>query len=695
MAVTPTSPSSKSISTSQNNKNKKQKPHTKIKKKNNKNKNDDHNPTPIINPINPQQLPPSKPVKRLKSPGVRVIGARIYDSEHGKTCHQCRQKTMDFVVSCKSQTQNKNNKQCTFRFCHKCLLNRYGEKAEELAELVDWICPKCRGICNCSFCMKKRGFHPTGILVHTAKANGFSSVSDMLLIDNSAKAVTEEGSPSKKRAAKSENGDLELKRSRKDDNKEQQSRGIIKDAVASSKKATASAKEPAVGPEKAHKNVTGLDGNSDMKSQPESLKTKTNKKDTKNTNLEGLRESDEIDDSSETSMNNGAPAENITTKNDIELIKTNSEALMPNKVSTRSIKIEDNESEVPSNINVNTTAAKNRIVDEFDQFTKTEEVQGKDSVAEIPLPQGTELTNVANIDMPAEDVGHALQFLEFCEAFGKVLDLKKGQPEMLLRDLACDRRSRRKDESSVVQFHIKLLSMIQETSGKEFSSSKATVRNPWLEGLRKCISESQDPSKESLLGFLDVGVDGYEKLDTSKKLRLLTFLCDEALGTPVLRSWIDEQNSEYVKEAKKAKETILPAQKEKEKNMKRKVQNEVARAIIMNNGVPLSIAEHENLVFKIRAEAAQTLAETLEETETLMKTLPKETPRSDAVRSEPILFDASGRIFWKLRGYDGSLDILLQDIGSGELVTCKDRWFAYDVQEKEMVENYLSSKRNL
>lgn len=175
-----------------------------------------------------------------------------------------------------------------------------------------------------------------------------------------------------------------------------------------------------MGPEKAQKNVTGLDGNSDMKSQPESLKTKTNKKDTKNTNLEGLRESNEIDDSSETSMNNGAPAENITTKNDIELIKTNSEALMPNKVSTRSIKIEDNESEVPSNINVNTTAAKSRIVDEFDQFTKTEEVQGKDSVAEIPLPQGTELTNVANIDMPAEDVGHALQFLEFCEAFGKV-----------------------------------------------------------------------------------------------------------------------------------------------------------------------------------------------------------------------------------------------------------------------------------
>lgn len=26
--------------------------------------------------------------KRTKSPGVRVVGGRIYDSENGKTCHQ-------------------------------------------------------------------------------------------------------------------------------------------------------------------------------------------------------------------------------------------------------------------------------------------------------------------------------------------------------------------------------------------------------------------------------------------------------------------------------------------------------------------------------------------------------------------------------------------------------------------------------
>ncbi|RZR86699.1 hypothetical protein BHM03_00013944 [Ensete ventricosum] len=114
----------------------------------------------------------TSPRKRTKSPGVRVIGGRIYDSENGKTCHQCRQKTMDFAASCKHL---RGDKPCTIKFCHKCLLNRfrytrnshrflfhilfrsegndgrgfrcfrYGENAEEAALLENWSCPKCRG----------------------------------------------------------------------------------------------------------------------------------------------------------------------------------------------------------------------------------------------------------------------------------------------------------------------------------------------------------------------------------------------------------------------------------------------------------------------------------------------------------------------------------------------------------------------
>lgn len=165
--------------------------------------------------LNPTETQSQRDLSVWQMAGVRVIGGRIYDSENGKTCHQvncsigfsllpfdfqlfgleirasrisnlgsiylqCRQKTRDFVASCKNL---KKDNVCTIRFCHKCLLNRldfgnlflfifrinfvslwsddeidigsgnrYGEKAEEVELLDTWNCPKCRGECNCSFC---------------------------------------------------------------------------------------------------------------------------------------------------------------------------------------------------------------------------------------------------------------------------------------------------------------------------------------------------------------------------------------------------------------------------------------------------------------------------------------------------------------------------------------------------------------
>lgn len=45
--------------------------------------------------------------------------------------------------------------------------------------------------------------------------------------------------------------------------------------------------------------------------------------------------------------------------------------------------------------------------------------------------------------------------------------------------------------------------------------------------------------------------------------------------------------------------------------MKKKVQDEVAKAIL-RNGIPLSIAEQKELISKVKAETAQTLANSLE-----------------------------------------------------------------------------------
>ncbi|KAJ1674412.1 hypothetical protein EV182_003324, partial [Spiromyces aspiralis] len=54
-------------------------------------------------------------------------------------------------------------------FDYNCLDIRYGEIAEEEIAKGDWICPKCRDICNCSICRRKKGKQPTGPMAMYSK----------------------------------------------------------------------------------------------------------------------------------------------------------------------------------------------------------------------------------------------------------------------------------------------------------------------------------------------------------------------------------------------------------------------------------------------------------------------------------------------------------------------------------------------
>lgn len=99
-----------------------------------------------------------------------------YDQVDGTSCHQCRQKTIDLKTVCRSG----NCVGIRGQFCGPCLKNRYGECAKEAIMNPDWVCPPCRCICNCSFCMKKRGRQATGILIHHAKQSGYDNVSSYL-----------------------------------------------------------------------------------------------------------------------------------------------------------------------------------------------------------------------------------------------------------------------------------------------------------------------------------------------------------------------------------------------------------------------------------------------------------------------------------------------------------------------------------
>lgn len=101
---------------------------------------------------------------------------KTYDALNGTSCHQCRQKTTDIKSCCRS-------KECVGvrgQFCGPCLQNRYGESVHDALLDPDWVCPVCRGFCNCSICRNRNGKCATGILIGVAKHYGYSNVKDYL-----------------------------------------------------------------------------------------------------------------------------------------------------------------------------------------------------------------------------------------------------------------------------------------------------------------------------------------------------------------------------------------------------------------------------------------------------------------------------------------------------------------------------------
>ncbi|CAL1380514.1 unnamed protein product [Linum trigynum] len=107
--------------------------------------------------------------------GYGKDGRRIYDPINGKTCHQCRQKTLGHRTHCSSCQRVQG------QFCGDCLYMRYGEHVLEALEDPNWLCPVCRGICNCSFCRQAKGFAPTGIMYRKISSLGYKSVAHYLM----------------------------------------------------------------------------------------------------------------------------------------------------------------------------------------------------------------------------------------------------------------------------------------------------------------------------------------------------------------------------------------------------------------------------------------------------------------------------------------------------------------------------------
>ncbi|XP_047150579.1 uncharacterized protein LOC124822601 [Vigna umbellata] len=665
-----------------------------------------------------------KKPKRCNSRGVRIVGSRIYDSDNGKTCHQCRQKTRDFSASCKNL---KNGKPCSINFCHKCLLNRYGEDAEEVEQLDNWTCPKCRNICNCSFCRKKRGELPTGPLFHTAKATGFKSVSEMLVAKTSK--YKEMGSIMEHEHINSSSFDE-----------------VLACKVASPMKPIASEKELVVFLSGEIEKENSSERNSSLKLDP--VKTQKNStKISKKTKREELKEI--------SNANNGDSAGKKKSHKRRKICKE-----VPNeekgnasdgtkacrKVSEKETKVDSNHkfchnkillgtgvegkslsgvkildyrnhhliSVDPSNdiIDSVTSAPKKNMqhmhAENWNSTVPIDSCAGAKvqvgiarfaSVAmnlvmdkteeEIPLPPGAELTKVLDIELPPENVGNALQLLEFCRVFGKALDVKKGEAEAMLRELVRKQNLRRAQNTLVVQFQIRMLTLILTDSENESPSLTAIKGGTsWLKALKDLIAESDHIIKDFPLDWIEEGTSGYHNLDLSRKLTLLNFLCDKALGTNKLRSCIEDQNSRHAEDVKEAKFKVAEAV-DKEKGLRKKLQEETVKGIMLKV-TPLRMEKHNSLLAKLKSEVVQAHDEVLK----LKGALPKEKRGSDAMRIKPEFLDNDGKVFWKLKSYNDECIVLLQDVKIQDETASspEENWFIYGPEKKEEVDKYIYSR---
>ncbi|XP_057784057.1 uncharacterized protein LOC131001586 isoform X4 [Salvia miltiorrhiza] len=451
----------------------------------------------------------SPSAKRVKSTGKSAVGSPVSESGDGVNCHQCRRKTRDITAACKN---HRKNKPCLVKICSKCLLNRYGEKVEEVASVEEWICPKCRGICNCSVCMKRRGHQPTGVLINTAKATGYSSVSEMLIS------------------------------------------------------------------ERLHHENVGIATNASLENEVVFSARKRGKENSNDGQL-------------------GAHSK------------------------------------------------------------KTKRCKSA-KTSHIVLPLGTDLTSVAGIDVPAEDVGSALEFLEFCSVFGEILEMKNGEAKYVLQDLLHGRTAKRGRLCPVVLFHMHLLSIIKMEQGEKFAKLKPSS---WFDTLKKCLAESQRVLKALGMDYLEKAAD-YDALNASEKLRALNLLCIHVLGTKKLRNWIEDQNKQFEQKTKEAKSKVFDAT---DKTSQLKIKGDIAKAIDARDG------EREARARLLESEAM------------LLKT--------DAMRIEPIFMECSGHMYWKLNCADES-DVLHQYVGKGDTLTLNEKWFALSAEEKEVIEKNISTR---
>lgn len=109
--------------------------------------------------------------------GIEDDGDLLYDPVNGTSCHQCRNRTLRKHTFCNKCRLGQG------RLCGDCLYTRYGENVLEAVQNPKWLCPACRGICNCSRCRRDKGWLPVTIQYPKVIELGFKSIAHYIILN--------------------------------------------------------------------------------------------------------------------------------------------------------------------------------------------------------------------------------------------------------------------------------------------------------------------------------------------------------------------------------------------------------------------------------------------------------------------------------------------------------------------------------
>lgn len=102
-----------------------------------------------------------------------------HDSVVGVECHQCGQRDAGPRTRCTKCYSGKGH------LCGTCLQIRYGENITGVLCWLEhggsWICPACRGICNCAECRRRKGYPPASIVLKGYDSTQYKSVAHYLV----------------------------------------------------------------------------------------------------------------------------------------------------------------------------------------------------------------------------------------------------------------------------------------------------------------------------------------------------------------------------------------------------------------------------------------------------------------------------------------------------------------------------------